>query len=66
MTPRIYVTIQGGHKARLEPRYTFAHTPKGYQKRYYVTLLGADEPAEFPVAEHHILRRLTVIKGGKS
>ena len=65
---RIYVTIRGGFRAILEGGYRFVAKPGGYQKQWYVRMLGADNAAPFPVPELHITSRLqlALLQGGKT
>ena len=65
---RTYVTIRGGYRAILEGRYRFIAKPGGYQKQWYVRMLGVDDAAPFPVPELHITSgvQLTLLKGGKT
>ena len=65
---RTYVTIRGGYRAILEGRYQVVAKPDGYQKQWYVRMLGADDKVPFPVPDLHITSRLqlTLLKGGKT
>ena len=69
MLLRTYVTIAGGYRAILEPRYRFVPGLHGqWVKQVFVRFLGSLDTCPYPVSEGSIRSRVSLglIKGGKA